>query len=121
MDTLRLPMLLHTKFCSIFIIVTLIEAHRERQGNQGFLARPTISRTVAGSQLDTQTTGKHTGGPKNKTRGGTPTKRQKVLSEALWTLLCSLFFFWSLFSFLPKILSDFRHGKFSGPTPFYFV
>lgn len=53
-------------------------------GGSGILARPTISRTVAGSQLDTQTTGKHTGGPKNKTRGGTPTERQKVLSEALW-------------------------------------
>lgn len=52
-------------------------------GGSGILARPTISRTVAGSQLDTQTTGKHTGGPKNKTRGGTPTERQKVLSEAL--------------------------------------
>lgn len=78
--------------------------HRSTQrtaGESGILARPTISRTVAGSQLDTQTTGKHTGGPKNKTRAGTPTERQKVLSEALWTLLCS-FFFCLFFSFLPK-------------------
>lgn len=96
-------MLLHTKFCPIFIIVTLIEAYGKQQGESRSLARPTLSRIVAGSRLDTQTKGKHTCRPKNKSRGGTATERQKAVSEVLWTLLC--YFFFSLIPLLILHLS----------------
>lgn len=36
MDMLHLPVVLHTKFFSIFSIVTLTEAQGEQQRNQGF-------------------------------------------------------------------------------------